>query len=292
MQKEHLYIASAGIISGFYLVGTRIMGNLGLSVIQISLFGALFTLAILLPFVLFRKKLKLKKEMIPFFILFGLVTALSALFQYGSILLGTPVAAAILLIYTQPIWTAVINRFWLKESFNHRKLLAVILVFIGAAILVNPLTISSMPIPGLIFAFLGGIGFAVWIIMSRIAGKRKYEGVTTKFGYTIFMVPFFLLMLPFSLIIYKPSIFSLSFNIPWYAWLLLFAFETLVNTIGAILIIKGTQKISAIDSSIILLIEPLSAAILSFLILRQPLAWNILIGGIFIVAGNYFVLKK
>jgi DME family drug/metabolite transporter len=53
----------------------------------------------------------------------------------------------------------------------------------------------------------------------------------------------------------------------------------------------GVKEIPASTAGIILLLEPLAGAILAALFLSQAITINVFIGGLFILAANYLVIK-
>jgi drug/metabolite transporter (DMT)-like permease len=112
MKKGYLLIILAGVLYGGVTFGGQVFVNAGLSLYEISAFTLMFGL-LLLPFVLFKKECRFKKSMIGFFLGLGFFGGLLRLSQFGAIVLGVPVAIAVLLLYTQPFWTVVFSRLFL-----------------------------------------------------------------------------------------------------------------------------------------------------------------------------------
>lgn len=293
MEKEYGFVVLTGILSGGIIFGVQIFANLGLSLYQISVFHVLF-IFLLLPFVLFKKECRIKKEMLRLFIIFGFLESLTVFTEFGPIILGVPVAIVVLLLYTQPLWTTILGRLFLKESITKRKILAVVIVLVGAVFLINPLTATTTGrLTGIILALIGGALLSAWVILGRKAGLRRYNPVTTKFGYTVFMLFFIILFYPVvSMFIREPTITSLSFNLPVEVWFYLMIFSIFAIILPHILYFEGVKKVPASTAGIILMLEPVSASILAAVFLQQAITPNILVGGALILVANYLVIRK
>jgi len=281
INKEYWYIVIAGILSGLLVFGGKVFSNLGLSLFQISVLPLLFQILILLPFVVFKKEYRLKKEMIWFLVVYGLVGFFALITEFGGVVLGVPVAIAVLLMYVQPLWTIIISRIFLKEKITKNRAVAIFLVLSGTAALVNPFSVQKIGTPvGLIFAFLSGFGLSAWVILGRVYGKRGYQPVTIMFSYALFALTFLLLAYPVANLLTKEqTIINFSLGLPIEIWFYLFLFALFGRMIAHLLYYKGVQKVEASDAGVILLLEPISGAILAAIFLSQPLTANIIMGG-------------
>jgi drug/metabolite transporter (DMT)-like permease len=293
MEKEYSMIIIAGMLSGLVIFGSRILANMGLSLYQISVLHALFVV-LLLPIIIFKKECRIKKGYLKFFIIFGLFEALANFTEYGPILLGVPVAIVVLSLYTQPLWTVLLGRIILKEKITRNKIVALLLVLVGIVILVNPFDGASIGnVFGVFLALMGGVLLSVWFIMGRVSGIKKYNPVTTQFGYYVFMIIFLLISYPIlSLFITDASIMNLSLNLPIEIWFYLMLYTVFALFIPHFIYFYASRKISASDGGIIFLLEPISASILAMVIFQEPLTFNIIIGGALILISNYLVIRR
>lgn len=281
----------AAILYGTITVGGQFFANLGLSLYEISLYAILFVSLILLPVVLIKRQYLIKREMLPFFIIYGFIGALLELTQFGGIVLGVPVAVVALLLYSQPIWTTLFGKLMLREQITNRKVLAVVFALAGVVLLLKPWNIESVgPIAGIISALLGGLFLSLWVIWGRKSGIDKKHFITTTFGYTSFSVVWLLLMWPIvAFFIHEPNITRLSINFPFQYWLYFLIFALISGVIPHSFFYKGIKKIHASAAGIILLLEPVSAIILAVILFTQPIGFNILSGGALILFSNYLI---
>ena len=137
MQKEYWFIIIAATLYGTITAGGKFFANLGLSLYEISLYPMVIMSLFFFIVILLRRQFLFKKNMVPFFIVYGLIGALAILAQFGGIILGVPVAIVALLLYSQPIWTTIFGKMILNEKVTIRKVLAVVVALIGVFLLLR-----------------------------------------------------------------------------------------------------------------------------------------------------------
>lgn len=293
MEKEYLFVVSSAILSGLVVFSGSAFSEMGLSLYQISIFPTLF-IFMLLPFILFKKECRIKKEMLPLFALYGFFSMLSCFGEFGPVVLGVPVSVTVLLLYSQPLWTVLISRLYLKEDITKEKMISVLFVLLGVIVLINPFNTDYIgPFHGILLALFGGLLLSLWIIFGRIAGLRGIHPITTKFGYYFFMLIFLFASYPIVYFFTRESaIINMSFELPLNIWIYLFLFMVFAYIINHVLYFYGAKKIPASTSGVIFLLEPVSASILASFFLGQPLTLNIIIGGALILSANYIIMRK
>jgi drug/metabolite transporter (DMT)-like permease len=94
------------------------------------------------------------------------------------------------------------------------------------------------------------------------------------------------------LLIKDESVVSLDFRQTFVIWGLLFLYEIFSSTINHVLYLKGAKKVTASDSGIILLIEPVVGTVLAAIFLGQSITWNVVVGGALILVSNYIAIKE
>jgi drug/metabolite transporter (DMT)-like permease len=104
---------------------------------------------------------------------------------------------------------------------------------------------------------------------------------------------FFLIFYPVLLFFTnEPSVVRFSLDIPLTLWIGLIAFTVFAEIINHLSYYKGVKKVPATDAGIILLLEPVTGALLATAFLNQALNLNIIIGGILILIANYLIIMK
>jgi drug/metabolite transporter (DMT)-like permease len=110
---------------------------------------------------------------------------------------------------------------------------------------------------------------------------------------TIFTTIFLLILYPLiSLFVADKQIVGLNLNLPVNIWFYMLLFEVFAMIAPQLCYYIGSRKVSASNAGIILLLEPVSASILSVLFLKEILSINIIIGGALILLSNYLVIKE
>lgn len=150
----------------------------------------------------------------------------------------------------------------------------------------------SGSLSGIISAIIGGVAISLWIIWSKKSGIAKHKPLTIAFNYGVFSTIWTLLFLPLmSIWDNSTQLTRLSFNFSPTIWLYLFGAAIFAGLLPHLLFYKGLQKIDASVAGIILLIEPVAAAILAWLFFQQQITISIFFGGLLILLANYIMIK-
>lgn len=226
-------------MSGGIVFGGKVFSNLGLSLYQISWWPFLISLIGLSPLFIL-KKLRVDWRSWPLLLAFGGFSVLASVFQFAAVIAGAPIAIALLLLYTQPIWTIIFSKPLLKEKTRLIDLIAALLVLAGIFVLINPGTAAVKSWLGIILALLGGLSLSGWMIMGRLLSKRGDNPISSFFGGYIFMNALMLLLyLPTVKIMPNPLISSLSINFPGIVWLVFILYSLIIILLGHLLYLRG-----------------------------------------------------
>jgi drug/metabolite transporter (DMT)-like permease len=286
-------ISLAAFFYGLITVSGQYFANRGFSLYEISLLLA-FAPMVLLPFLFWKSELRISRPQLPFFIRFGFVGAVLQLTQFAGIVLGIPVAIVALLLYTQPIWTTFLGKWLLQEKITKAKVFAGTLALAGMVALVNPFDSHiELNLVGILAALLAGLFLSLWVILGRKSGLREQHFVTTTFGYSFFSSCWLIALYPVvSLFLKNPTFVSLSFGSYVEYWWAVLIFALVVNITPHFLAFFGLKRVDASTAGILLLLEPVSAALVAYLLFDQLLTTNIWIGGFLILAGNILLIRE
>ena len=236
----------------------------------------------------------MRRDMITIFILYGFLTALTVMGQFSSVILGLPVAIAVLLLYTQPLWTIIYAGIFMKEKIGFLEVFCCFLVLVGVLFLVNPwgsFHITSWL--GFIAGLVGGIGLSGWILTSSAASKKGNHPTNTFFWGSVSLMIFLFIFLPITrLFISDPAIVRFGLDFPLYIWIYLALFSLFTNVICHISFFYGVKVVSAVDSSLVMLVEPVVGTILAALFLSQAITLSVFVGGVLILIANYLIIRK
>jgi len=290
ISKFYLYVIFAGIMSGTIIFGGQVFVNAGLSIAQISIIPFLIVSFILLPFVLWRKKSHFVGNNMPLLIFYGAISAFTVICQYSGLILGLPIAVITLLLYSQPLWTTLIARFFLKEKILRNELIACFLVILGVFLLTN-FRAGHYSLFSILIALAGGLGLSGWIITGSILSKKGNDPVNSQFSSALFQIIFLLLALAiFNRAITDKNFTDLSFTFSPILWLAIVLYGAIPIAIGQVAYLEGVKKVKAVDAGIIMLLEPVVGTLLAAIFLHQPITLGIIVGGALILIANYLVI--
>jgi len=289
-----LMVAASAILYGGITAGGDFLLGQGLSVYEISLYTVFIGLASLVPYLFLHRELLVRRELLPFYMVYGLIGAVLQLSSFSALFLGVPVAIVAVLLNTQPLWTTIIGHFWLKERAGRRQLTAMAIALAGLFILLEPWHAERMgQLTGILFALAGGLSLSLWIIWGRRGGMSNQRGITITLGYLLFTGLSLVLIYPLVLLFTEDDrLVRLSLNLPGNSWIFLLIFVLLANLLPHLLFYTGIQKVKAVTAGMLLLMEPLSAALLATLIFGEAITGYMVVGGSLILLSNYFILDK
>ncbi|MCK4260456.1 MAG: DMT family transporter [Halanaerobiales bacterium] len=236
---------------------------------------------ILSPFVLFRYGKELKKltsKQIFFCILSGLFLALHFFFWITSFD-HTSVASSVVFVTTQPIFVAIAGRFILKERPGLFLLCGIALSCVGSLIIgAGDLSLSSTHLYGDLMALIGSVMAAGYLLSGRYLRQSMSLGIYIFMVYGICSI--FLLIYILS---YGISLVGFD-NLTWFSMFMLALVPTLVGHTSFNWALKYLQA-SVVSAS--MLVEPVVATLLAWVILKETPPVFTLIGGILILVGLY-----
>jgi drug/metabolite transporter, DME family len=282
----------SGTLFGTITVFDRWLSDRGFSVLEISLFPIVFSAVILLPFALRHRKEMLQPVSLRFYASVGLVLATLSAVEVAGIALGTHIAIAALLLYTEPVWTIIFGSLFLGERITTQKSACLLLAMTGVFLMLRPDDIALGPPAGLILSFLSGILLSLFVTLSRGFERYGHPFVPTSFGATVGTIAWLLLFMPLSWLLPESGFYRLSVDFPPTYWLLFFLFALVSDLVPNLFFFKGMRTQEASSAGIILILEPLSAILMASFLFADPLTEGILLGGGMILAANGLLLAR
>ncbi len=265
--------------------------------------GGMAGVLILLLYLIQRKdnfRASLTKNAQQSYIWQGLVFTIAIIVYIGSIILETPVGEAALLIQIHPLITLILGALLLKEEINQRKIVAIIFAFLGMIILTQPWEWQFFltTIVGDLLASLNGIFYAIYLLIGAYSVQIRSK------------IPFYVSIswILFWGFIWGITIFIFLRMLPLPSAMFVFSSENILNpyilSLGLLLAILGSIipyglimlsnkfEIESSTQSILLLGEPIAAAILGFLFLSEPITIWYIVGGVPMLVGMVIILRS
>ncbi len=276
----------------FLVLFISLLAGADISTFQQLLFMAIIPLLVITPLALkYKNNFKYSKNYFKQFFIQGGSLSISLFLYVIAIFLGTPLAVAIFLSYTRSIFTSVIGKHWLKEDFTKRTVIALFLALLGIAAVFRIWEVQSVrTLLGPVLALLSGIAAAIEFSTGRFFGKKDFKSPVSFFWMLVFLLVVSVIIGVFLNIIGLNQISNIHFSIPTKSWALLGGLG--ISFIGYVFILQGFRKVPVFPGSVILLLEPFLATLLSVIFLSESLAITTIIGGILIASSSLLIVKE
>lgn len=251
----------------------------------IAFYRLLFTVLLMLPVFLmkYRHELKLigKKDWL-FSIAAGVFLAFHFILWFES-LNYTSVASSTVLVTLQPLFAFAGAYFFFKERFSLKAIVSGVIAIAGSFVISwGDFRISGLALWGDILALLACALVTGYLLFGQSVVRRVSSITYTFVVYSISAVTLFLYVLV------KGEAFTSYPVADWIYFILLAIFPTLL---GHSLFNWSLKWLSTTTISMAILLEPVGATILAYFILKEPILWTQVLGGIIILAGLMMFLK-
>jgi drug/metabolite transporter (DMT)-like permease len=274
-QIGFLFVILAGIGFGFLGIFGRLAFQSGLSVGELLTFR--FSLAALFMWIFFvffsRQLIRISLKQI--LISIGLGAFGYAVFStlYFRSIEGISVPLAALLLFTFPIFVNIGAHIFLSEKMNKKQIASLMLACLGLSILVwGPLVINS--IRSVLMALAAAFTYAIYVLVS---GKLQQEvKPLTSSLYVISSAAIALFLF------HRPELSRLT-ELNSLQWSIIIGIA-IVSTIAPLtLFLAGLQKLPSSKASIVVMIEPVVAAVAAWSLLGEKLNPTQMFGSILIL---------
>ena len=242
------------------IVATLIWGSLGVMVRNIDMepfsivaYRSLIALPIML--ILFRKKKDNLKKNYKLLLLASIAITMAWSAHFYAFKLTT-IANTVVLLYTGPIYVAILSPLVLKEVREKKANICLILSILGIFLMYNQGLGDELNDRGLILGAISGILFA-FVIMATKKLSKDYSSIT------IVTMQLFI-----SVIILSPALF-VEQQVIMENIMLLIILGLVHTAIAEFLFIDGLIKVSTQKASTISYIEPASAIIYAIILLNE-----------------------
>ncbi len=259
-----MFVFSAGCLWGCMGILVKTMNEGGFTSIEVAAFRSFFTAACMLAFLfLFRReKLHIAIRDVWCFIGTGLLSITFFNICYFYCMTITALSTAAILLYTAPAFVMVMSFFLFKERFTGKKIVAVVLAFLGCVCVSGGLAGLQISTMGLLSGLGAGIGYALYSIFGRYAIKKGYDSLTITTYTFVFSAIGLAPMINWG---HAMSCLEASAS----ELLFLFAICALVTIAPYILYTRGLEGLENGKASILASVEPVVASLVGFLLYKE-----------------------
>jgi drug/metabolite transporter (DMT)-like permease len=235
-----------------------------------------------------RGRLRLRRRDLPLLLLFGVALAIVTYAYFLSIGL-LPVAVAVMIQYTGPTLIALYSALVTHRMPSGRVWAALALTLAGVALLaglgslLTGTSASGVTMLGVVVAFGSAVAMAFYILVGERLGKRIHPQASVVYGFGIASLIWLVLQPPwqFQTIAFRPA------NLP-----LVLAVGIVGTLVPFGLFLAAVRRLDATRAAIISTLEPVTAAVISWVWLSEHLDPLQLAGGLLVLAGVTLVQLK
>ena len=281
-----LLVLAAGCMWGCMGLLVRPLNNVGLVTMDICFLRGFVTFVIMLAGLLVfdRTALKIRLKDIWCFVGTGALSVSFFNFCYFKTITLTSLSVAAVLLYTAQAFVMIMSFFLFKESMTNKKMLALLLAFVGC-VLVSGVVAGGgdLSVKGILVGLGAGFGYALYSIFGRYALQRGYGPLTITFYTFLFATLSTIFLTDVSSII---NIVETHPRIGIYgAFMILF-----VTLFPYLCYTKGLSGMENGTASVIASIEPVVATVLGILIYKEEMTFESAFGMI-LVLGSIVMLN-
>lgn len=283
----YVYILSGAALWGMIGLFVTFLYEAGFSPTQVVAIRAISASIFLLCFVFWKKReaIKIKLSDSKYFVGTGVISIVFFNWCMFEAIKETSISVSSVLLYTAPAFVMIFSRFFFKELFTIRKVLALIITFIGCILVIGLFqnTNESVTIYGLLVGLGSGFFYALYSIFGKFA-LIKYSSVTVTTYTFVFAA---IAITPFSGLWHVGTIFT---NLEvWVSIIGLGLFSTLL---AFLLYTKGLESVESGRASILATVEPVVATLIGFLVFQEKLSVWQYVGIIAVIMAVFIVQEK
>jgi drug/metabolite transporter, DME family len=255
----YLYVAIAAALWGLLGPVTRIALNAGMGAVEVAFWRALLAAGLFGVHALVIRKVRIDRRDLPSIAAFGVLGVAGLLASFSRAVEAGGAALAAILLYTAPVWVALLSALFLGERMTRRTLLA--------------LAVSTAGVAGIALSGGGGV---------RLSAEALGWGLASGFAYALYYLfgkryfaryataTLFLYALPVGALAMLP-LTDFSHKTPT-AWATL-AFVAVVPTyLAYVFYSAGLRRVEATRAATVATVEPVVAAVAAFLMWNERLS--------------------
>lgn len=276
-------ILAAALLWGTLGIAFRGLQELGATSVTIGFWRAVVAAPIVGLLLLVRQPshLKIALRDLPLMMGYGLVSVAMFFVVYAAAVQYASVAVAAVLLYTAPAWVIVLAALLFRETITPQKGIAVLLTFVGVALVAGLADIGNLNVSflGLATGLGAGFTYATFSLFGK-AALKNYAPTTTIFYGLLFGALF---LLPFVWQEQDAFLAPLT-QVQGWGWIL---YMGILPTAGSFwLYMAGLGYLGdAGRASVLATLEPVVAALLGYVLLNEGLSAVQLLGGGLVVVG-------
>ncbi|MHB9150872.1 MAG: DMT family transporter [Thermoleophilia bacterium] len=215
----------------------------------------------------------------------GVLLAVGWLLFFSAIVLA-PVAVAVLITFTAPLFLAVLSPAFTGDPFDRRIVIPLLIALAGTLLIALPwgggVIVEGRPGKQMLGAALALATAVVLAVMTAVQKRvlRRVAPDLVMFAQTAAAAVF---LLPAAVILPGPTLRT--------EWAALAVLGFGLTTVPFLFFLSGLRRVRADRVGVVTYVEPLSAVVVASIFLGEPLTAATAVGGLAVVAGGLLVAR-
>ena len=224
-----------------------------------------------------------RSEVLPVFIL-GILMAIGSIGLFESYqYINSGVASTLLFVY--PIMVAVIMTFCFHEKFTDSLAVCLAVMCVGLILLMKTDEGQPMNIYGFLLVMLSALTYALYLVFINVS-KSVSHIPTTKFLFYTLLFGSFLFLVQIAVGT------EVTLPVKSVGWLNLFALAIIPTVISLTCTSAAIRLIGSTPTAVFGALEPVTAIVLSVVVLGQGITMQEMLGGVMIVIATTIVVAN
>ncbi len=295
--RGEIYLFLGAFLFAFNGIISKIVLIDGLSAWRLTQIrtGGAFILLFAVYFTFRRHELKPTRDELPWLIAFGAVGVTFVQAFYFVAIERMYVGVALLIEFTAPIWILLFLKFVLKKHVPTSLWYAILLSFSGLLMITQIWNGLSLDRIGLIAAFIDAFALAGYFLIGDRLGKTKSSAAITTWGFGVASAMLFFILPVWN---YPTEVFSKDmellgrfneYTLP--GWVLILWIVVMGTIAPYLFVVSGLKLLSAANSSVFGMIEPVLAGVFAWWWLSESLNGIQLVGCVVVIVGIFIADK-
>jgi DME family drug/metabolite transporter len=283
-----LFVALSALVFGSLGVTTKGVFNVAatnaLSITLLRAIVALPTSLAICALILGKRMFRIARRDLGVMVLAGLMMVLYQVAFVYAITFSNVTIAALIALCTVPVCAAILSRALLGETLRPSTLLALVCAILGVTLLVGLDRFAeggASPWIGVGFALVSALSYGLFQVCGRALANRYHPMQTL----SVFFFVAVLALLPITV----ANGFVTAY--PLKGWLLLAHLGFGVSVLGYALLVLGLRTTPVTLATIVALLEPLTSALLAWLLLGERLGALGLLGAALLLSAMVIVFR-
>ncbi|MBQ6314570.1 MAG: EamA family transporter [Mogibacterium sp.] len=287
--KGYLMVLAAGTLWGTIGLFATILNNLGMEPFPLAFYRLLFASILLIPVMLVQGKglslFRISKSGLISCFLVGLVSQAIYNLCYMNAIEQGGMATASVLLYTAPVFVAIMSRVFFKEPLTKNVIIAIFVNICGCVLTVTGgnFTEVNLSVFGIVMGVAAGFTYGTLPVLSRLGADDEDPYTSSFYGLAFGAVALFFMVRP-----WRPEVTGIT---DYRMVLALIGFGIIPSALAYIIYFGGLGKIK--ETSIVPIlasVETVAASIIGLIVFHQMLS-PVKILGIALVFGSIVIMN-